>query len=400
SIVGFTTLSMAGFGVLFGYLSDLIKRVRVAFIGSVLLTVFSFLTSISQNFVQLFIFQLFASFGYGSITPVMFSIFSDLFSADKRASSFGLLNIVTGIFSGIVASILIVNMASIDWRIPYIFMGFGTLIFTPLTLLIPEPKRGASEEELKTAYEDDPTLQYAYKIKIKDIKYLWKRPTNLFLILNLVDNVSGGIIFTYAIDWLYFQHNVLPDTGVYIILLIALISFFGTFLFAKIGDKRYLKDKKIRIKMGIILSIIEVPFLVTGFLLDWRAPDNSDILQLLLIPIILLNIILLAIGLWLDSGILPNWMSAITEVNLPEQRGTMISLANFFDALGRTFGIFLGAVLIDSVGYIPAMTMAGVFAVISFVIWVPGLKYVEKDVNSIKEILAERAKLIKQKKSN
>ncbi|MHA1491625.1 MAG: hypothetical protein ACTSRI_18470, partial [Promethearchaeota archaeon] len=38
SIVGFTTLSMAGFGVLFGYLSDLIKRVRVAFIGSVLLT--------------------------------------------------------------------------------------------------------------------------------------------------------------------------------------------------------------------------------------------------------------------------------------------------------------------------------------------------------------------------
>ncbi|MGQ4875086.1 MAG: MFS transporter [Promethearchaeia archaeon] len=398
-IIGFSTLTMAGFGILFGYLSDSIKRVYVAFIGSLIMAIADFLTAFAQNYTQLFLFQIIGSIGYGSTTPIMFSIFSDIFSPEKRSTAFAWLSIVTGVLGGLLGSIIIVNIAAISWRMPYFYMGIITAIFTPLIPFIPEPKRGESEKELQVVYEEDPTLQYLYKIKIEDLKYLWKRPTNLFLILNFVDNVAGGIILTYAIDWLYFEHGVSPEIGILAVILIGIFAFLGTISFAKLGDKKYLHDKKIRIKLGIILSIAEAPFIIIAFLLKWKAPLDANIIYLLTTPIILLTIILMGFAMFFDSGIYPNWMSAITEVNLPEQRGTMISLANFCDAAGRALGIFIGAILIDTLGFTPAMEMAAVFTIISFIWWIPGLKYVKNDIESVKRILRERAEEMKNAKS-
>lgn len=401
-IIGFTTLSMAGFGIIFGYLSDLIKRIHVAFVGCVIMTVFNFLTAFAQNFEQLLLFQILGSIGFGSTTPIMFSIFSDIFAPEKRSTAFAWLSIVTGVLGGLLGSIVIVTIAELSWRFPYFGVGIITAIFTPLILLIPEPKRGANENELKTVYEEDPTLNYLYKIKISDLKYLWKRPTNLFLILNFVDNVAGGIILTYAIDWLYFEHGVDPETGIIAVIIIGIFAFLGTILFAKIGDKKYLRDKRVRIKLGIILSLVEAPFILIAFLLEWRAPPDADFIYLITTPIIIITILFAGFAMFFDSGIYPNWMSAITEVNLPEQRGTMISVANFCDALGRSLGIFIGAIIIDTIGFPPAMTMAALFTIISFAWWLPGLKYIKKDISSIKEILEDRAnqmKLIKKEKS-
>lgn len=73
------------------------------------------------------------------------------------------------------------------------------------------------------------------------------------------------------------------------------------------------------------------------------------------------------LAMFFDSEIYPNWMSVIMKVNLPENRGAMISVANFCDAMGRVLGIFIGAILINRVGYSPAIEMAAVFTIISFI---------------------------------
>ena len=39
-----------------------------------------------------------------------------------------------------------------------------------------------------------------------------------------------------------------------------------------------------------------------------------------------------------QSANTPNWLALITDVNLPEHRGTAFSVANLFNSLGRTIG--------------------------------------------------------------
>jgi predicted MFS family arabinose efflux permease len=77
----------------------------------------------------------------------------------------------------------------------------------------------------------------------------------------------------------------------------------------------------------------------------------------------------------------------------------MISLANFFDAFGRSIGAFLGGFLIDKFGYPMAMTATSLFIILSFVWWVPSLKTFEKDYSTIQKILEDHAILLRQQKS-
>jgi len=388
-----STYLSTGFGVYLGYLGDKYKRVRLTIIGSIVAALFSIIGSFSANFIQLFIFLVIASIGIGSTIPAIYSIFSDSYKPEKRASIFGYISIITGVFGAVIGAVFFVELAMINWRLPYLVLGIILLFFIPILFFLKEPPRGGKEDSLEEILEKDPSLSFQYKIKMEDIKYLWKRRTNLFLVPNLVDNIPGGILATYGVSWLVRTHGVSQDNGVILFILIGLFSLVGTIGFAKYGDRKAKTDKLIRVKLGIFLSIMAVPFIIIAVNIPWVVASDADILQILFDPMVIIVILLIGVGLALDSGIFPNWMTAITEINLPEQRSTMISLANFFDACGRGLGMLIGAIIliINPGNYTFVMSFAVLFTLLSFIWWVPAMKTYEKDFEEVKKILDHRA---------
>ncbi len=226
---------------------------------------------------------------------------------------------------------------------------------------------------------------------------MWKRKTNLFLILNFVDNIPGAVFATYAIAWLMIDHNATEDAAFMGLIVVVLGIFIGTIIFGRFGDKRYATDKNIKVKLGTILSMASAPFILVGINLKWTLADGASLFSNTLGTI---AVLMLAMGLLLDGGIYPNWLSAITDVNLPEHRSTMISLANFFDACGRALGAFIGGYLIDHFNYPFAMTFASLFTILSFVWWVPSLKTYKKDYYEVQQIIQERAKQLSTNKAD
>ncbi len=396
-IIGTMTLTMAGAGVIMGYFGDKVRRMQIAGIGSVITSIFTLLSGFTNSYTQLFLCQVGASLGLGATLPVMASIIADLFPQDKRGRAFGLLSIMTTVLGELGGFVIALILFPDNWRMTYYIMGGISVLITPVLFFTKEPKRGAKEESLQAVFQEDPTLDYSYKIKKEDLKYLWKRKTNLFLILNFVDNIPGAVFATYAIAWLMIDHNATEDAAFMGLIVVVLGIFIGTIIFGRFGDKRYATDKNIKVKLGTILSMASAPFILVGINLKWTLADGASLFSNTLGTI---AVLMLAMGLLLDGGIYPNWLSAITDVNLPEHRSTMISLANFFDACGRALGAFIGGYLIDHFNYPFAMTFASLFTILSFVWWVPSLKTYKKDYYEVQQIIQERAKQLSTNKAD
>ncbi|UYP48759.1 hypothetical protein NEF87_005044 [Candidatus Lokiarchaeum ossiferum] len=361
---------------------------QVACIGSSITTFFTILTGFINNYVQLFICQIGASIGLGAILPVMVSIMADLFPQEERGKVFGILSIITTVLGELGGVVIALILFPNNWRITYYIMGGISALLTPILYFTKEPKRGAKESVLQSVYSTDPTLDYSYKIKKEDLKYLWQRKTNRYLILNFVDNIPGAVFATYAISWLMFEHNASEDAAFMGLIIVVLGIFVGAIIFGRYGDKKYKTDKKIKVKLGTILSMASAPFILIGINLTWTLADDASLFSN---PVGVLAVLMLSFGLLIDGGIYPNWLSAITDINLPEHRSTMISLANFFDACGRALGAFIGGFLINTYNYPFAMTFASLFTILSFVWWVPSIKTYQKDYDEIQRILAKRA---------
>ncbi|TFH28539.1 MAG: MFS transporter [Promethearchaeota archaeon] len=393
-IIGTMTLTMAGAGVIMGYFGDKVRRMQIACIGSTITTIFTLLSGFTNSYLQLFLCQVGASLGLGATLPVMASIIADSFPQEKRGRAFGVLSIITTVLGELGGFVIALILFPDNWRMTYYIMGGISAIITPILFFTKEPKRGAQEEALQAVYQEDPTLNYSYKIKKEDLKYLWKRKTNLYLILNFVDNIPGAVFATYAIAWLMIDHNASEDSAFMGLIVVVFGIFIGTIVFGWFGDKRYSKDKKIKVKLGTILSMASAPFILIGINLKWTLADDASLFSN---PLGTIAVIMLAIGLLIDGGIYPNWLSAITDVNLPEHRSTMISLGNFFDACGRALGAFIGGFLIDNFNYPFAMTFASLFTILSFVWWVPSLKTYKKDYDDVQQIIQERAEYLSER---
>ena len=393
-IVGTMIITMAAAGVIMGYLGDKIRRMKVAFYASIITTIFTLLSGFTTNYTQLFLCQVGASIGLGAILPIMAGIMADLYSPENRGKAFGTLSIVTTVIGEIGGITLTLLIAQVNWRWTYYLLGIVSAIITPLLYFAKEPKRGSKEKSLELLYEEDPTLEYSYKIKKEDLKYLWKRKTNLYLILNFVDNIPGAVFATYAIAWLQIEHGADDDTAMLGLIIVVLGIFIGTTVFGIFGDKKFKTDKKIKVKLGTILSMASAPFILVAINLKWKLLPGQSLFGN---TIGLIAILMLSMGLLIDGGIYPNFLSAITDVNLPEHRSTMISLANFFDACGRSIGAFLGGYLIDQFGYPKAMTFASLFTILSFVWWIPSLKTFVKDYETVQITLKDRAEILKNK---
>ncbi|MFO8018163.1 MAG: MFS transporter [Promethearchaeia archaeon] len=392
-------LLFAGVGVIAGYYVDNISKKPVAIIGGWVTGISCVISGVAPTWDVFFFSHVFIALGNGIIAPVIFALISDMTPPEKRGTNYGLI-LFLSIVGGLVGALLFLGFLTIgEWRIPYILTGIIILTFSFALLPIRLPKRGRKEHALEDILKEE-GVEYEYYIEPKDIPRIFKRKSNIILLLNFADALPGGI-FLFATLWLSEQHNLnLGLAGIFAVLLLA-VRYISAPVWGKVADTIYqkTKDPLARIKIIITLLITYTPLFIIAVLIPWRAPDGASLGDLFLIPEFVLFLVLLFVAISISSGIHPIWQSAITEINLPEHRATSYQLGNFMDQVGIALGAFIGGHLIvsfESGGYTVAFIFAAIMGIIDIALWGLAFFTYEEDKKEVENILYERAEKLEK----
>ncbi|MBN2157446.1 MAG: MFS transporter [Candidatus Lokiarchaeota archaeon] len=450
AIIAVSLVSHAICMPIFGYLADKYQRKWILISGAGVWALAEFAVYYSPR--NIYIFMMFRIIGSGaaaSQAPVTMSLLSDIFSSEKRGNSFawwGLATTIGSLGGGLIGTAfnpifddttyktletLAEKIAYIEtsfsmsdivkWRIPFLIMAAGGIFFTILIFFVKEPKRGSSEKELEQVLADE-NVDYSksYRIKLEDLRYIYTRKSNFWLIINWVDTVTSGIVTSFLITWitlevgLSFEAENLLIAIPYLLILVGFMLF-GQFYFSKRGDKMVQKgDRSGRVKMAILCGVANIPALLLGFIFYpnfvnktfFRGAVDLSANPWLFYTILIIMAIILGIGFAFVMGIAPNWYSSMLDVNLPEHRGTMIATAAFLDSIGRAIGSWFGGFMIDFFtrqgsplpisDTIVFSTLT--FGIVSALLWLPIYKHSKKDFNEIAYILENRARKLKKQK--
>jgi len=389
-IFSFTIVS--GISLLvFGYLADKIKRKWILFSGSVLFSLFSLLTLFVPSGISgYFLFFLLTSInaiGFGAIVPSIFSLIGDLISQMERSKGFSFFSIAS--LMGTALGLLLATLAGpIDWRMAYFIAGIAGVITTILILFFREPSR-IGKDYLYLVQED--VIEYSYRIKISDLQKIFKKKSNRWLIINFVDTIPTGIILFLLFEYMKQYHNIPADISLIFLGLILLSTLIGTIFFGVVGDNLFKKgNKKARVYLALFGNIFPIPFLFIALIIPFSVSDPSSIINVLSNPGVIIWIILFVIGLFANGAVNGNWYATVADINLPENRATVLATTNFFDIIGRALGPLIGAFVADAFNYTIGMTTSIFFWIFIPLFWIPVLRNVIKDMKETDKLFEER----------
>lgn len=375
--------------VIFGFLNDRVNRKWLLFGGSIYYSISSLFVGYAQSYEQLLLFKILTGVGIGVVVPVAYSIITDMFKATARSRVFSVFGVALTL-GGALGTIISGNYGEAgNWRTPFILIGIINIVAAVSVIFLNNPKRGAKEEILESKLQEG--LEYSYKIKMNDLKYIYTRKSNFFLIINFIDNIPGGIIAAWAITWLVEERGVPKDVASTLFLIASAFSLVGSIVGGIIGDRWFKKDKRARVGISMFAMIFEVPFLIAFVLIQFNFTGTPTMGEVLGNSMFLISIIMVGLFFFIDSFIGPNWYSTIMDVNLPEHRGTMLSVANLVDAVGAGIGPWIGGLLYLWLGsYQLAFILASVINIAGFILWIPMFRNIRKDIQDVENILKKR----------
>lgn len=396
-----------------GYLSGKFKRKRLIIIGTLIWVVSVFLTSISQNYTQLLLFQILTGIGLGCIASIGFSVLTDTIPYKMRGmimSLWGMTQGLGGIAGALMASLV---ASSYGWRIPFEIVGGIGFFLIILYLFVQEPSRGSTDPELQGMKNQGQS--YNYIIEPKQIKAIILKRSNISLYLQaLFMNISTGsliwlpTLYNYKIQ----QQGFSMETGMiasgYLYAIFQLGGIFSA-IFGHLGDKFQKKTYKGRAYFTSVFVFLTMPLYIVMFFvpmnhLSLPGGNNATVIlwsllkQIVTNPWIALIFILALLASAAQSANTPNWLALITDVNLPEHRGTAFSVANLSNSLGRTIGNVGVGILLSVVSgyshepysYIITLSLLQIFLIPSALCYVEMAKHNVKDIKKTKKTLKQR----------
>ena len=398
-VLTFTFTILSGVSmVIFGYLADKITRKWIVFFGTMVYSIFALLTILVPSGISgyylFFFLTCMTGIGFGAIIPSIFSIIGDLVPKDDRSKGFSFFSIAS--LLGMALGIGLATFAGTpDWRVPILVIGIIGLIDGVFILFLKEPPR-IGKDNLELLEKDD--IEYTYRIKKGDLKDIFKKKSNIWLILNFVDTIPTGIILFLLFAYMEDVHNVPNDNALIFLIFILLSTLVGTIVFGIIGDKRFKRgQKKARVHLALMANILPIPFVFIGLMIPFVAPDNASVGDLFIIPGAVLMLVLMSIGLFINGATNGSWYATVVDINLPEHRGTVLATANFFDILGRAIGPLLGAIIADNYGLMAGMMISIIFWAFIPLFWIPVLKNVIPEMEKTEQIFNERIISLKKK---
>ena len=358
-ITGLQILIAAVSAVLWGYAGDAGSRKPLLFWGTVIWAGGSLASATATSYGQFFAWQMVVAVGLGAIASVGFSVVSDFVGPQRRGlamSFWGLSQGIGGWFGLLLAS----QLGADDFTLPLLVMAALGFLFAFLYLFTFDAPRGFREPELAGLYAAGG--KYDYRIDRSQIPLLFRRRTNIWLVLQgLTAQVAYGSLIWVP---LLYQEKVIEQgyseaTGTRVGGLFAAIALTGalsSILAGHVGDRvqrRTLRGRAIVSSVGILGAI---PFFLIFFWVPLRGLEVTEgagtltllgemSLSLVTNPWVALAFVSALLAQLFTSADSPNWFALISDVNLPEHRGTVYGLGNLANGVGRSLGVALtGAV--------------------------------------------------------
>ena len=421
--------------IVFGYFTDIIERKKLLVLAGLLWSIVAILHIFVADFWHLLVLRIIAATATGVTTPLAISYLTDFISSKSRSKSFAFWSLCTtlaSLFAGIFAlafnripfervdiesetireNILFIQTTFPNllntWQLPFFLLGACALILTILNYFITiEPNRASKDKYLEEVLSDEDT-HYSYKIKKNDLKFIFTRKSNFFLIFNLFDVVASGLLVAYIFPYFELELGINATNIITVIVLLLIIVplglGIGQFGLAHWGDKKVQKgDLSGRVKVATICSILNLPFLLIAFSMSPNVASQTFFFKSVYTDVIgfwilwIIFSILLGVGLAFTFGIAPNYYSSLIDVNLPENRGTMIAMGSFIDTFGRAMGAIIGGFMITFTDSFSSTIFWStlIFGIISTCFWVPLFFTCKKDYVEVDNLLKERAESIK-----
>ena len=329
--------------LLIGYCTDLMSRkylfALIVFIGEIP----CLLSGFADTYTEFFIMRVLTGIGIGGIIPLTYSLLGDLYSANERIKVVTLIGLASGM--GIAIGQLAAGMMgdSFGWRIPFILFAVPNFFLgTVFLLTVKEPRRGQMDQNVKSFRISD----------FKDFLSLFKIKTNLLVFLQgIFGTIPWGVFSIFIIDYFVVNKGYLRPTATLVITLVGGMALISSLIGGFVGNKLYKKNPKylpLFCGMSTILGVVPTAFLI-------NAPMRTNQNETMLIVYAACTGLLIAMTA-------PNMKAILMNVNSPFSRGTVFSLYNFADDLGRGFGPFIiGNILIFYLGRNMAFNIANAF---------------------------------------
>ena len=327
--------------LIIGYYTDIKSRKNLFCIIIFLGEIPCLLSGFASNYTEFFILRVLTGIGIGGIIPLTYSLLGDFYNSTERIKIVTIIGFCSGL--GIAVGQLTAGFLgdSHGWRLPFILFSIPNLLLAfVFYLLTKEPIRIQTD-------------QNEFKIKsVKDFLFLFKIKTNILVFLQgIFGTIPWSVFSIFLIDFLVIEKGYLKTTATLILTLIGGMAILSSLLGGFIGNKIYQRNPKfLPIFCGITTIIGVIP---TALLIN-IPPHNETNEQLLLIYAVMTGIFIAMTP--------PNIKAILMNVNNSYTRGTVFSMYNLADDLGRGFGPFIiGSFLIYFFGRNMAFNIANGF---------------------------------------
>jgi MFS family permease len=387
-ISGFTAIPWA-------YMADRTTR-RILLIISTFFWIFWFVPILLPgiNYWMLLLFHSLAAVGIGATGPLALSMTIDCVPASFRSTTFGLLSTAAGAgygFGVIISGLLVVPFG---WQMPFLVIVVIGIASGLLLFLTQEPPRGQQEECLRDLQEAGHA--YTYKISMKDLHRMWRKPSNIWLIVvGIIAIIPTAAFGTWGVRWLTVDHGFGIDVATIFIAVALLSQIAGTIIFGGWGDRLFQKNKRGRIDLILLCCLAAGPILMIAcFYTFWAA--GITVIGAFLNPVTLAFFSLIFAGTLFDAGISPLIYVSAGDINSPAIRSTALSLHLLANVIGVALGTQLPASLAATFFgglYSPALMTICILFFIAALLTIPILRNIRKDIHTTDKETRERIQL-------
>ena len=174
----------------------------------------------------------------------------------------------------------------------------------------------------------------------------------------------------------------------FIVMAIGAGAILGSFLGGLIGNKLYnLKASYQPLFCGISVLVGILPM---AYILNYPSQIGSAQ------PAYLMPVVVGFVAGIIITFCSPNMNAILLNVNTPETRGSVLSLFNLVNDLGKGFGPFIISILIMHFGRVSAFNISNLFWVVCGIILLLAAGSLPKDQAGLNRYLLEKAKAIKE----
>ncbi|MEH0936377.1 MFS transporter [Micromonospora psammae] len=337
--------------VAWAYVGDRTNRKPLLMLGTLVWAAGTGGSAVADSWSAFLVAQLVAAVGLGAVGSVGFSVVTDLISPRRRGlvMSFWGLSQGVGTLAGTLTGGI---LGATDWRRPFLMLAVVGLVAAVAYLFTYDIRRGQSEPELAGAI--DAGAEYDYRITRADLPRILARRTNRWLILQgLTAQAAFGslvwlpVLFAERAEAQGYSTATAVVVGSVFATLFQLggvLSIVGGLA----GDALQRRTPRGRALVAAVGILAAVPFYLVLFLVPVRivVPDGAgagEVVRAVLAsvvtePTVGLSLLTAVLALALTSANSPNWFALIADVNPPEHRGTVYSLGNLVNGVGRAAG--------------------------------------------------------------